>query len=78
MIENKNGAGSDFLGWVDLPLNYDKVEFSNIIKTADKIKNDSDVLLVIGIGGSYLGAKAVLDFLNHHFINSCFQSKLVF
>lgn len=64
------GQGSDFLGWIDLPINYDKEEFALIQKAAEKIKNDSDVLLVIGIGGSYLGARAAIDFLRHNFYNS--------
>lgn len=64
------GAGNDFLGWVDLPVNYDKEEFDRIKKAAEKIKNDSDVLLVIGIGGSYLGARAAIEFLRHSFYNS--------
>ena len=58
MIHNKTGLGNDFLGWLDLPKNYDKDEFERVLKAAYKIKNDSDVLVVIGIGGSYLGAKA--------------------
>lgn len=70
MIHNKTGAGNDFLGWVDLPTNYDKEEFSRIKKAAEKIKSDSDVLLVIGIGGSYLGARAALEMLNHSFYNA--------
>ncbi|MCR4728771.1 MAG: glucose-6-phosphate isomerase [Lachnospiraceae bacterium] len=61
-IVNKNGAGSDFLGWVDLPENYDKEEFARIKKAADKIKSDSEALVVIGIGGSYLGARAAIEF----------------
>lgn len=69
MVHNKTGAGNDFLGWVDLPTNYDKEEFARIKKAAEKIKSDSDVLLVIGIGGSYLGAKAALEMLNHSFYN---------
>ncbi|MBM7541416.1 glucose-6-phosphate isomerase [Amphibacillus cookii] len=69
MIHNKTGAGHDFLGWVDLPENYDKDEFDRIKKSADKIKADSDVLLVIGIGGSYLGARAAIEMLNHSFYN---------
>ncbi len=56
------GAGSDFLGWVDLPVNYDKAEFEAIKKAADKIKSDSQALVVIGIGGSYLGARAAIEF----------------
>ncbi|KIL46871.1 glucose-6-phosphate isomerase [Jeotgalibacillus alimentarius] len=64
------GAGSDFLGWVDLPVNYDKEEFARIQQSAEKIRKDSDVLLVIGIGGSYLGARAALEMLNHSFYNA--------
>ena len=55
---SKTGAGNDFLGWIDLPVCYDKEEFERIKATAKKIKEDSDVLLVVGIGGSYLGARA--------------------
>ena len=69
MIHNKTGAGNDFLGWVDLPYNYDKEEFARIKAAAEKIKSDSDVLVVIGIGGSYLGAKAAIDMLSHSFYN---------
>lgn len=68
-IHEKTGAGSDFLGWVDLPENYDKEEFARIKKSAEKIKSDSDVLLVVGIGGSYLGARAAIEALNHSFYN---------
>ncbi|MGB4658912.1 MAG: glucose-6-phosphate isomerase [Mobilitalea sp.] len=67
---NKTGAGNEFLGWIDLPVNYDKEEFARIQKSAAKIQNDSDVLLVIGIGGSYLGARAAVEFLRHSFYNS--------
>ncbi|WP_273123990.1 glucose-6-phosphate isomerase [Bacillus weihaiensis] len=69
-IHEQTGAGSDFLGWVDLPKNYDKEEFSRIQKSAEKIKSDSEVLLVIGIGGSYLGARAAIEMLNHSFYNA--------
>jgi glucose-6-phosphate isomerase len=69
-LHEKTGAGSDFLGWIDLPVDYDKEEFSRIQKSAEKIKSDSDVLLVVGIGGSYLGARAALEFLQHSFYNS--------
>lgn len=69
-LVSKTGAGNDFLGWIDLPVNYDKDEFARILKAADKIKNDSDVLLVIGIGGSYLGARAAIEFLRHQFYNT--------
>ncbi len=65
----KNGAGNDFLGWIDLPVDYDKEEFDRIKKAAAKIQSDSDVLLVIGIGGSYLGARAAIEFLTHSFYN---------
>ncbi|NLK99412.1 MAG: glucose-6-phosphate isomerase [Clostridiales bacterium] len=67
---NGTGQGSDYIGWVDLPINYDKEEFSRIEKAAERIKKDSDVLLVIGIGGSYLGARASIEFLRHSFYNS--------
>lgn len=67
MIHEKSGLGSDFLGWVELPENYDKNEFNRIKKAADKIKSDSDVLVVIGIGGSYLGAKAAYEMLTPKF-----------
>ena len=69
MIRKGTGPGADFLGWRDLPENYDREEFDRILKAAEKIKEESDVLVVIGIGGSYLGAKAAIDFLNHHFAN---------
>ncbi len=61
-IVDKSGEGADFLGWVDLPVNYDKEEFERIKKAADKIKSDSKALVVIGIGGSYLGARAAIEF----------------
>ncbi len=70
LLLSRQGAGSDFLGWVDLPVNYDKEEFARIQKAAKKIREDSDILLVIGIGGSYLGARAAIDFLGHSFANS--------
>ena len=65
----RTGAGNDFLGWIDLPVDYDKEEFDRILKAAEKIKNDSEVLVVIGIGGSYLGARAAIEFLGHSFAN---------
>ena len=65
----KSGAGNDFLGWIDLPVDYDKEEFARIQKAAEKIREDSEVLLVIGIGGSYLGARAAIEFLGHSFAN---------
>lgn len=70
MLHSKTGAGNDFLGWVDLPVDYDKDEFAKIKKAAEKIRNDSDVLVVIGIGGSYLGARAAIEMLAHSFYNS--------
>ncbi|OLS35382.1 glucose-6-phosphate isomerase [Alkalihalophilus pseudofirmus] len=68
-LHNGTGAGNDFLGWIDLPTAYDREEFSRIQAAAGKIKNDSDVLLVVGIGGSYLGARATIEALNHSFYN---------
>jgi len=68
-IHNGTGAGRDFLGWVNLPSNYDSEEFTRIQAAAAKIQADSDVLLVIGIGGSYLGARAAIEALHHHFYN---------
>ncbi len=78
LICDKTGEGSDFLGWVDLPRNYDKEEFARIKKAAEKIRKDSDVLVVIGIGGSYLGAKAAIDFLNGPFYNDTAKTKIVY
>ncbi|MCO6531994.1 MULTISPECIES: glucose-6-phosphate isomerase [Lactobacillus] len=66
-LKDGTGAGSDFLGWVDLPVNYDKDEFDRIKKAAKKIQDDSEVLICIGIGGSYLGAQAAVEFLNGAF-----------
>ncbi|MEG0108311.1 MAG: glucose-6-phosphate isomerase [Lachnospiraceae bacterium] len=67
---SKTGAGNDYLGWIDLPVDYDKEEFTRIQAAAKKIVSDSEVLLVVGIGGSYLGARAANDFLGHCFANS--------
>ena len=67
---DRTGAGNEFLGWIDLPINYDKEEFDRINNCARKIQNDSEVLLVIGIGGSYLGARAAIEYLGHSFYNS--------
>ncbi|MDO4522699.1 MAG: glucose-6-phosphate isomerase [Eubacteriales bacterium] len=69
-LVSKSGAGNDFLGWIDLPVDYDKEEFARIKKAAEKIKSDSEVLVVIGIGGSYLGARAAIEFLRHNFYNT--------
>lgn len=68
-LEEGTGAGNDFLGWVNLPTDYDKEEFDRIKKAAEKIKADSDVLVVVGIGGSYLGARAAIELLSHTFYN---------
>lgn len=70
VLVEKTGAGNDFLGWIDLPIDYDKDEFDRIKKAAAKIQNDSEVLIVIGIGGSYLGARAAIEFLRHGFYNN--------
>ncbi|ACZ01748.1 glucose-6-phosphate isomerase [Streptobacillus moniliformis] len=70
ILMNKSGAGSDFLGWLDLPKNYDKEEFARIKKATEKIQNDSEILIVIGIGGSYLGAKSAIEFLSNTFYNN--------
>ena len=69
-IVERNGAGSDFLGWIDLPENYDKEEFSRIKVAAEKIKKSCDVLVVIGIGGSYLGARAGIEYLKSPLYNN--------
>ncbi|MDR2976398.1 MAG: glucose-6-phosphate isomerase, partial [Streptococcaceae bacterium] len=69
VLREGTGAGSDFLGWIDLPEDYDKAEFARIQAAAKKIQSDSDVLVVLGIGGSYLGAKAATDFLHSSFQN---------
>ena len=70
MLHDKTGVGSDFLGWVELPEKYDKEEFARIKKAAEKIRSDSDILIVIGIGGSYLGARAAIEMLQHSFYNA--------
>lgn len=71
-IHNGTGLGSGYLGWVDLPVNYDKDEFEQIKKAAEKIRGNSEVLIVLGIGGSYLGARAAIEFVysnNYNLIN---------
>ena len=75
VLTSKSGAGNDFLGWLTLPEDYDKKEFARIKKAAEKIKSDSEVLIVIGIGGSYLGAKAAIEFLSHSFYNNLPKEK---
>lgn len=67
MLHNKTGEGADYTGWVDLPVNYDKEEFERIKVAADKIRRQADVLIVIGIGGSYLGAKSVIEMFKDPF-----------
>lgn len=69
MLHEKTGAGNDYVGWLDWPLNYDKKEYARVKQAAQKINSQSDVFLVIGIGGSYLGAKAALEMLTHSFYN---------
>ncbi len=75
MLHDKSGAGNDFLGWVELPTDYDKEEFARIKRAAEKIRSDSDVLVVIGIGGSYLGARAAVELLQHSFYNALDSDK---
>ncbi len=77
-LHEKTGAGSDFLGWVDLPIDYDKEEFERIKKAADKIRSDSDVLIVIGIGGSYLGARAAIEFLTSPLANYTAKTQIFY
>jgi len=74
-LHNGTGAGNDFLGWIDLPVNYDKGEFARIKKSAEKIKSDSEILIVIGIGGSYLGARAAIEMLTNNFHNALDNDK---
>ena len=69
VLLSRKGAGNDFLGWLDLPVNYDKEEFARIQKAAKKIQGESEVLVVIGIGGSYLGARAAIEFVNGQMYN---------
>ena len=74
-LHEKTGAGNDFLGWIDLPVNYDKDEFNRIKDAAERIKGHSDALIVIGIGGSYLGARAAIEAINHSFFNVLSKDK---
>jgi len=78
LLHEKKGAGSDFLGWLDWPERYDKEEFDQILKAATKIRRDSKILVVIGIGGSYLGAKAAIEALSHHFYQLKDDVKVLF
>ncbi|WP_430734299.1 glucose-6-phosphate isomerase [Fodinisporobacter ferrooxydans] len=75
LIHSKTGPGNDFLGWVELPEQYDREEFSRILAAAEKIRSDSDALVVIGIGGSYLGARAAIEMLTHSFSNVLSKSQ---
>lgn len=75
MLHRGGGKGSEYLGWIDLPHNYNKDEFKRVKETADQIKKDSEVFIVIGIGGSYLGAKAGIEMLNHNFHNELERKK---
>jgi glucose-6-phosphate isomerase len=75
MLHKKTGSGNDFVGWVDLPLNYDREEFSRIKESAEVIKKNSDALVVIGIGGSYLGTRATIEALQHSFYNNLPKAK---
>ena len=77
-VNNKNGLGNDFLGWVSLPFDYDKEEFARIKKAAEKIRSDSDVLVVIGIGGSYLGARAAIEFCKSQNRNLFEKPQIIF
>ena len=78
ILHAKSGAGNDYLGWLDLPFSYDKEEFARIKKAAEKIRSDSDVLLVIGIGGSYLGARAAIEYLGSMQYNDLSDLKVYF
>ena len=69
VLESRSGEGNDFLGWVDLPVDYDKEEFSRIEAAAKKIQKSCDILVVIGIGGSYLGARAVIEYVKSPLYN---------
>lgn len=75
VLHEKTGAGNEFLGWLDLPVTYDKEEFARIQKAAEKIKNNSEAVIVIGIGGSYLGARAAIEMLTHTFYNVISKDK---
>lgn len=78
MLHQKKGPGSEFTGWLDLPTNYDKDEFARIKAAATKINDMAEVLVVVGIGGSYLGARAVIEALGHSFYNDVNKTKIIF
>ena len=69
LLENGEGLGGEFTGWVDLPRSYDREEVHRVLQTARIIRRQSEVLIVVGIGGSYLGARAAIEFLKHSFFN---------
>ncbi len=75
LLHSKKGPGNDFLGWLDLPRKYDKAEFNRIKAAAKRIQENSEVLVIIGIGGSYLGAKAAIEMLTHSFYNNLPKEK---
>ncbi|MBQ9565224.1 MAG: glucose-6-phosphate isomerase [Synergistaceae bacterium] len=77
-LKSRKGEGNDFLGWIDLPVAYDKDEFARIKAAAKRIREDSDVLLVIGIGGSYLGARAAIDFIQGNFYNDMKKPQIIY
>ena len=77
-LKNGTGRGNDFIGWVNLPFDYDKAEFDRIKAAAQKIRSDSDILVVIGIGGSYLGARAVIELLGSQYFNDFSPLKIYF
>ena len=76
-LHNGTGKGNDFLGWLSLPESYDKEEFARIKASAEKIRKDSEVLVVIGIGGSYLGARAVIEAMRHSFYNCVYRGSMI-
>ena len=78
LLNSRTGAGNDFLGWLDLPVDYAKAEFKNIKKAAEKIRNESDVLVVIGIGGSFLGARAAIEFCKSQNRNLLEKPQIIF
>ena len=79
VLHDGSGLGNDFLGWLNLPTDYDKEEFARIKKCAEKIKKDTDVFIVIGIGGSYLGARAAIEFLSSQNYNlTCKDTPQIF
>lgn len=78
LLHAKKGPGNEFLGWLDLPRDYDKQEFARIQAAAAKIRTDTQVFVVIGIGGSYLGARAAIEFLKSPYYNSMKKIRRIF